>query len=569
MWAFSERELVFGGSAGVLLKTSDGGSTWAVSRLPSKAHIFGMWGANDLVLAVGLRGTILRSTDRGATFVQVESGTTTFLTSVWGDGRGTIFVGGQNALLRSTDWGQSFADLGFVGEEYASIWGDGKGEVLVTSERGSLYRSVDNGAHWETTSLSMAKPEGGTVFLRGVWQADNGSITVAAEDSLVRSTDGGRTYKRQISPAKTNIEAIWGLGSELYLLERAGALWRSADGGQSFEKTASFPGQASGLFGLPRGAGLDLYALGYGGEIWRSIDRGKTWRDLVERRTLDLAGDAARVRGVLTAGVPLSAVDPPILKGPVPLPWGANDILLTSNDRLVVAGDQGAVLTSDDGGAHFSAAPKLTTAHLYELREQRGTIVAIGGTGIAPEVGPAILRSTDGARSWTRVPSPSGVTRGLLGLWADEVAFVAVGYSGLVLRSTDGGASWQEVPSPTDEHLNGVRGDEQALLAVGARGVILRSTDHGEHWSKQELENLHPDRVPNDLEAAFAYQGVLYVCGSHGLIAASSDHGQSWVQHAAVTFNDLSALWGDEEHGLFAFDRGGAILKLAGTARGD
>ncbi len=98
-----------------------------------------------------------------------------------------------------------------------------------------------------------------------------------------------------------------------------------------------------------------------------------------------------------------------------------------------------------------------------------GTVWVAGG---------AVLRSTDGGDTWTRLTLPQGCGS-IHDIWAlDADTAFAVGDYGWVIKTTDGGASWTRMYAPTTQHLHSVFAvDEDHAWAAGGR-TVLRLVDH-------------------------------------------------------------------------------------------
>ena len=79
----------------------------------------------------------------------------------------------------------------------------------------------------------------------------------------------------------------------------------------------------------------------------------------------------------------------------------------------------------------------------------------------------------------------SGTTNTLLNdvACARPSTCVAVGWNGAIVRSTDGGRTWRRQPSSTSDILDGVAClSPSTCVAVGWDDTIVRSTDGGGTW---------------------------------------------------------------------------------------
>src|SRR5262249_48655072 len=155
--------------------------------------------------------------------------------------------------------------------------------------------------------------------------------------------------------------------------------------------------------------------------------------------------------------------------------------------RLVVAGQRGLILYSDDGKTWIPASVPVSTdlTGLSFPSAQQGW--AVGHEGV-------VLHTTDGGASWTRqldgrriaaivktsaVASQERAAQPLLDVWfEDERRGFAVGAFNLILGTQDGGRSWTSWGDRTDNpkglHLYAVRPAGGTVFLVGEQGLVLR-----------------------------------------------------------------------------------------------
>ncbi|HEX5637495.1 MAG TPA: YCF48-related protein, partial [Gammaproteobacteria bacterium] len=110
-----------GGRRGVVLKTSNGGSTWQKQSSKTTNSILDIdFIDNQTGYAVGANGTLIKTTDGGTRWVALNAGTTAHLYSVnFPLDANTGYIGGaNNTLLKTTNGGQTwtpqFIDGGYV-----------------------------------------------------------------------------------------------------------------------------------------------------------------------------------------------------------------------------------------------------------------------------------------------------------------------------------------------------------------------------------------------------------------------------------------------------------------------
>jgi photosystem II stability/assembly factor-like uncharacterized protein len=217
-----------------------------------------------------------------------------------------------------------------------------------------------------------------------------------------------------------------------------------------------------------------------------------------------------------------------------------------AGSRMVVVGERGEVLLSDDQGQTWRQSEVPTRSNLtgvFFLNAQLGW--AVGHDEV-------ILRTEDGGETWTRQHFAPEKEQPLLDVWfADADNGFAFGAYGAILASHDGGRTWSEQifePEPlvekpatakseknkqdeydvegaaNDMHLNAVaRAEDGKLYLAAEAGHVFRSDDNGASW----LE------LPSPYEGSFF--GVLpldppslLVFGLRGHLFRSNDAGASW-----------------------------------------
>lgn len=180
-------------------------------------------------------------------------------------------------------------------------------------------------------------------------------------------------------------------------------------------------------------------AVGHGGTVLMTDDGGQSWtRRLDGRAIARLALDAARAGGNDAA---IREAERLVADGPdKPL----LDALMLDAQRALVVGAYGLAFATEDGGRHWVSwmarmdNPK--GMHLYAARRHGSVLLLAGEQGL-------VLRSDDGGRSFRRLHLPyngSFFTAELLS--GDEL--VVAGLRGNVWRSRDGGVSWSRIEAP-------------------------------------------------------------------------------------------------------------------------
>ena len=259
---------------------------------------------------------------------------------------------------------------------------------------------------------------------------------------------------------------------------------------------------------------------------------------------------------------------------------------VTDGKRVLVAGEQGHILYSDDDGSAWTHAQVPMSLAI--------TAVAYAGAhnAWAAAHDGVLLRSTDYGQTWqtnltgvdvaqlsadaasaevarleaeidaadpdaledlewalddalfaledATAAIDEGVTTPLLDVWfRDERHGYALGAYGVLLQTDDGGSTWalisDRLDNPDNYHLYGIaRSGAGTLLVAGEAGTLLRSHDEGETW----------ERLDSPYEGSFfgtvaANDGSLLAYGLRGNVFRSTDNGDTW---SAVVTNDERTL---------------------------
>ncbi len=320
---------------------------------------------DERLVAVGELGFIAYSDDGGSSWTQASVPLSVNLTSVaFLDAQRGVAGGHEGMLLVTTDGGASWSEafdgvqatqqeISFAEEKIASAQA-----VLDALEDGAddmdASLAVED-AQWALEDLQTALEEGPSNPFLALWFDGKGTgLAAGAYGTLFRSADDGESWRF----AARNIENIdkyhyysidqAGDGT-LYLVGEAGLMYRSTDMGETWTTLAS-PYEGS-FFGVLTGVdGEQAYVLAFGlrGNVYRSTDQGEQW----ERIEVD-------TQASLTAGTRMA------------------------DGRLVLVGNSGAVLVSEDQGLTFAVSYRDDRLSLSGVAAADPShVVVVGAAGI-------------------------------------------------------------------------------------------------------------------------------------------------------------------------------------------
>lgn len=187
-------------------------------------------------------------------------------------GSSTVYAAGHDVFFRSDDGGRTWSSVrpalpgtdihGFAasavmpGRFYAYVAGNG------------LFRSDDGGSIW---TRAAAAP-GSTMSMTVASGGGQDILFASTMEGVQRSRDGGATWERVPELGGATVSAS---GSRVYAVAGTAVLV-SSDGGLRWEQR-SFPNGGATLAAPAASDPETVYVLAEGLTIWRSSDGGRTW----------------------------------------------------------------------------------------------------------------------------------------------------------------------------------------------------------------------------------------------------------------------------------------------------
>ena len=295
-------------------------------------------------------------------------------------------------------------------------------------------------------------------------------------------------------------------------------------------------------------------------------------------------------------------------KYPQAAPGDLVAVYFTSSERGFVAGDDGYLAATSDGGVTWTPYPlnaKENINEIYFRNDDDGYLVAgrkmfitkDGGRSwnetriyrqgefknLTPEflsirfadrkrgiaigsllrrvknedvvVDSLVMRTDDGGETWTRIMMPTKTELFHLDFNGSSHAWI-VGDNGVILASTNSGQTWLTQSSGTTNALYNVdfRDDDEGY-AVGEKGTILRTNNGGATWNRVITRF-----TENFMRVDFADDKNGWIVGHRGSILRSADRGRSWVKQDSGTADHL--------YGLFMFKKNGWAVGAKGVIVG-
>ncbi len=230
------------GAGGVIVASTNGGTTWAAQDSHTGADLSGVAfvSAND-GWAVGAGGVIVATTDRGTTWAAQDSHTGADLKAVaFVDANDGWAVGAGGVIVATTDGGTTWSartsgtDGDLTGVAFADAthgWAVGAGGVIL---------ATTDGAAW------AAQPSGTSQDLHAVAVADaTHAVAVGAAGTIVTTADGSAWAARTSGTTIDLLGVDYGDATHVWACGGAGKVLRSVNAGVKW--AAEGTGSASDL----------------------------------------------------------------------------------------------------------------------------------------------------------------------------------------------------------------------------------------------------------------------------------------------------------------------------------
>lgn len=267
--------------------------------LASEALLLDLVRTSAGLFAVGERGIVLRGDDAGQ-WTQLATPTRAALTSV-ATADGELWVAGHSGvILRSSDNGDTWT------RQRVDLWNPESVEpaqgapildlLFVDASTGfavgafsTLLRTTDGGQTWEALSLKGEAP-----VVEAADAADAADGMAMPEDDMGFDASGVLSADELVldDEVDPHLNAIArDAGGTLYLAGERGAMFRSRDGGDTWQRL-EFPYEGS-MFGIVAWDAGHVLAFGLRGHVFESTDGGESWSRLDTGTEVALMGGSA------------------------------------------------------------------------------------------------------------------------------------------------------------------------------------------------------------------------------------------------------------------------------------
>jgi len=264
-----------------------------------------------------------------------------------------------------------------------------------------------------------------------------------------------------------------------------GLLARSRDAGSNWQIVPT--GIEAQLEDIYATSNLNIYVCGRDASLFRSSDNGLNWRKI---------------------------------NLPIPSNTKLLKIVAFSDDSLVIAGTDGIIVSTADGGNIWSVQT-VTSRNIYDLKFFGGGMAfAVGEAGL-------ILKSIDNGKSWSNFNLIYETSDFVKIIHLTSQYFLFVSKNGRIYKTIDGGSTWtlhnlNYIVDILDAHLL----FDNKLLLVLKSGVAIK-TPVANLFS--QTETINPEDSPRLLINVYPKSETEYIATQTGAsILRSTNSGRLW-----------------------------------------
>lgn len=477
---------------------------------------------------------------------------------------------------------------------------------IASSQGDGVYKSTDAGRSWERIGFENLRQVGeirihpddpGTI-----WVAAQGN-TYAEEDDggVYKSTDGGASWRRVLEPLNKTTGAVdlaidygnprilyvamWDNQRKPWALRSGGpgsGIWRSTDGGESWEQLTGDLPEGMGKIGVaasparPGRVWAIIEAEADEGGLYRSDDGGDSWQQINKERVLrarswyymHIFADPADENTVYVLNAPfMKSIDGGKTFSRIDTPHGDNHYLWINPDNsdwMVNANDGGANV-SFDGGASWSRQDNQPTAQFYRVNTDNQFEYRIYGGQQDNSTVAIKSRSRDGEIGRDDWEIHGGCESAYVAMDPDNPRYTYAGcYLGLidefdtVTRTSRSVKAYEEAGLGVEAKDSKYRFNWNSPIHVSlhdpsviyhAANVLLKSTDRGFNWTeaspdltRDEADKQGKGAGPYTNENIEQYNTIfafaesphdadtLWAGTDDGLVHVTRDGGDSWAE---------------------------------------
>lgn len=510
------------GEAGLVIKTTDGGSTWQEQKPVTGNPLNSVYFINELIgFAAGGYSTIIKTDDGGKTWNtvpairNVDPYDAYFSIKFLDSKIGTITnINGQT--IRTLDGGNSWTATPINYDNYSPFFKSffiDKNIGYVCDFWGNIKKTTDAGLNWTKVydiNLSDPLPNYSQRYFTSIYFFDsNNGWAVGIEGIFITTSDGGKTWTKKNIDKSLNFNNIIFTDKNNGIATTYGKEYlQTTDGGKTWiAKSVSINMQPLSSSFIDSKTG---WMIGYGGLVLKTTDGANTWQKM--------RGNTDNYRDV-------NFINPQI------------------GFRV---GGYGLIEKTTDGGSTWKAQNSTVTDYLKQVQ-----FIDANNGWVLPYSDQYILITTDGGSTWKKQNARVNDWVIKAFKFVDTKNGLFAGYQGTIGKTTDGGLTWTQIKNTIDTNSNPndiFFYDAKNVWIAGERGTIAKSLDGGNTWTQLKLGL----KYNNDsfLSIFFIDTKVGWALSNQSRILKTTDGGNTWTEINFSGSNSQSIIFFDSKNGV-------------------
>lgn len=259
-----------------LLETLDAGTSWKKKQNINSGNDLKF--TDNIGFIVGNFGVILKSTDSGSSWKEIYTDYKEDFNTVNIIDANTVIISGKNFIIKSFDGGKTWEKLnvtkGIINKTFftSALLGS------AACDYGTMLKTIDGGITWYTTMTSNIIPSN---FFTVYFINKNVGFASREHSDLYKTLDGGETWT-EISNISDALYAFSFINENVgYATGDHGVIFKTIDGGLNwtwagFQQGRIYNTSMYGIHFLDANTG---FATGARGRIIKTVDGGKTWKE--------------------------------------------------------------------------------------------------------------------------------------------------------------------------------------------------------------------------------------------------------------------------------------------------
>ncbi len=219
--------------------------------------------------------------------------------------------------------------------------------------------------------------------------------------------------------------------------------------------------------------------------------------------------------------------------------YSLNDAAFLDDSTIIVVGDYGVIMKSNDGGTNWRRINSGTYSSLLKTQFLNSKTGYVIGSYLS-------LRTDDGGENWFKIPlNAPGLYSANLYFLSPDTGFVA-GVGGKIYKTVDGGRKWQDQQNVFDDLSAVTFLNDSVGFVCGTSKTLLKTTNLGKTWQTIDMSSFGFNLRFVDVVFTNANHG--YLLGNGGEIIVTSDTGATWKKIATVPTDYATNIYFTDEH---------------------